>query len=129
MKKSIFSVLIAVIALILCSCGGPDKAFNKQYNIKDGHPMTKKAIELVKTQQLEKEMPGYKIVKYTDLSDLDFEGKKLHLMHIVIKHNGNTENYEYYFNDDVTNCSKKLEYVLHPEMFDFQPIEIEEEID
>jgi len=117
MKKSIFTVLIAALALIVCSCGGPDKAFNKQYNIKDGHPMTKKAIELVKTQQLEKEMPGYKIVKYTDLADLDFEGNKLHFMHIVIKHNGNTENYEYYFNEDVTYCSKKVEYILHPEMF------------
>lgn len=119
MKKSIVTVFVAVLTVVICSCGGPDKAFNKQYNIPDGNPLTKKAIELVKNQQLEKEMPGYKIVKYTDLYDMDFEGKKLHLMHIVITNNGETNNYEYYFNEDVTDCSKKIEYILHPEMYGF----------
>lgn len=119
MKKTLTAILVAVIAVIMYSCGGPDKEFNKQYNIKDGHPQTKQAIELVKSQQLEKEMPGYKIVKYTDLADLVTEDSKIHYMQIVIKHNGNTENYCYYFNWDVTDCSKKLEYILHPELYGF----------
>ena len=116
MKRVLTLTVIALFALIIASCGGPNKAFNKEYNVKDGNPKTKACIEMVK-KNLSKERPGAKIVKYTDVYDINTESGHYHAMVVQTKENGSVENVHWYFPEDYSFTTKKIEYLLQPDLW------------
>ena len=114
MKKLI---LFALIALIFAACGGPDKAFSKQFNITEAHPKTKKAVEMVK-RDIALERPGAKLVKYTNLCEMKAtaDHKGYYFMIGQVKENGKVENIHYYFPDDWAFVTKSDERLIRYQM-------------
>ena len=106
MKKFI---IFALAALFFAACGGPDKAFSKQYNLTENHPQTKKAYEMAK-KELSMSKPGAKIVKYTYLGEVkpDGDNKGFYFMKFQVKENGNVYNIDYFFPDDWAFATKDL---------------------
>jgi hypothetical protein len=122
MKKTISITLIAFIVLVLVSCGGSNKSYNKQYNIKDGHPKTKDCIEMVK-HDLSLSEPAAKIVKYSDVTDLVTETATSHYMYVQVNNNGDVKNRTYYFPDDYSFVTQNTERLIKYQLgIDDEPI-------
>lgn len=112
MRKAFIITAVALIALISASCGsGPNKAFNKEYNIKPGHPMTGKCIEMVR-DDLHRSEPAAKIVKYTDVTDIHTENATSHSMYVQVKSGGDVRNRTYYFPDDYSFVTQQLDRLV-----------------
>lgn len=106
--------MLAALLFAFISCGGADKSFNQQYNIKDGHAKTEQCIGMVK-DMLAKDLPNAKIKKYTDVSDITTENATYHYMVVQLEDNGRLDNVDFYFPNDYSFVTKKIENLISPE--------------